>query len=533
MIVYRTLDNANELSDYHDLTCEQFDRVQHILSSESIFDFKNNLRCSTDLISTILNPNDFTYIDDTWIYDKSPLAIVHEYYSTCGGGKSFNPVKIEMASAGPYACIYNIPGSTPTRTMASGIYPQLKKAQANLAHKVLIYFCKRQQAMLNGTPFNYDEHSFDELQEAQDKYNEEKKIANEKRQQQPQQQQQQMVQDEYVHVNKEQQQTEQQQTEQTPAPVVDESNNDYIVIFDKFKLPRSCTIVNLSKDELCKKFIIQEGRKDYPQFASKVAIKYSTHLLDGTLIDETNKTEYFEIGVSSLTRGLELALFNMKEKEKCLVVVPPEYAYGERGAPPLIPPNQTLVYHIENVTIQYKSTPDQLIIDTMPVRDRLNQLKELRDEGKRSFINHHYGRCLKVYKNALKYLSLHTLGNVTEDEWQEIHEHGASICVNLAVCYASMSPPVWDRVRDYGLMGLDFADDNPKMYYWIARGYYQLGTLDLALENIDKSLAYGGATTPDPKATQLKKTITHDIQKNKVDEMKMFTKIFEEMGKQE
>lgn len=37
----------------------------------------------------------------------------------------------------------------------------------------------------------------------------------------------------------------------------------------------------------------------------------------------------------------------MKKGEVCKVTLKPEYAYGESGSPPKIPPNSTLVFEIE------------------------------------------------------------------------------------------------------------------------------------------------------------------------------------------
>jgi FKBP-type peptidyl-prolyl cis-trans isomerase len=57
------------------------------------------------------------------------------------------------------------------------------------------------------------------------------------------------------------------------------------------------------------------------------------------------------IGGDSLIRGWEEALPGMKVGETRKLTIPPELAYKEKGFPPGIPPNATLVFEVELLSI--------------------------------------------------------------------------------------------------------------------------------------------------------------------------------------
>ncbi len=59
----------------------------------------------------------------------------------------------------------------------------------------------------------------------------------------------------------------------------------------------------------------------------------------------------FQLGAGFLVKGLEAALPLMSRGQRAWVVVPPSEGYGERGHPPVVPPNATLVYDIELISM--------------------------------------------------------------------------------------------------------------------------------------------------------------------------------------
>ena len=81
---------------------------------------------------------------------------------------------------------------------------------------------------------------------------------------------------------------------------------------------------------------------------------YIGALQDGTVFDESygrGQPIQFVLGAGQLIRGWDLGLVGMKEGGKRRLVIPSELGYGERGAGGVIPPNATLLFEIELVSI--------------------------------------------------------------------------------------------------------------------------------------------------------------------------------------
>ena len=98
--------------------------------------------------------------------------------------------------------------------------------------------------------------------------------------------------------------------------------------------------------------IVKAGEGASPKVDSKVQVHYSGTLLDGTEFDSSYKRgEPASFPVNGVIAGWTEALQLMKEGAKWQLVIPSELAYAERGAPPMIPPNATLLFDVELLKI--------------------------------------------------------------------------------------------------------------------------------------------------------------------------------------
>lgn len=88
-----------------------------------------------------------------------------------------------------------------------------------------------------------------------------------------------------------------------------------------------------------------------------VAVHYTGMLIDGTVFDTSKRGPApqpisFAIGVGQVIEGWDKGIVGMKEGGTRKLSIPPEMAYGERGAAPVIPPNASLIFEVELVEIQ-------------------------------------------------------------------------------------------------------------------------------------------------------------------------------------
>jgi FKBP-type peptidyl-prolyl cis-trans isomerase len=82
----------------------------------------------------------------------------------------------------------------------------------------------------------------------------------------------------------------------------------------------------------------------------KVTVQYVGTLMDGTEFDSSRKRDKpfdFVLGKGRVIKGWDQGVAGMKVGGKRKLTIPPELAYGARGAPPKIAPNSTLQFEIE------------------------------------------------------------------------------------------------------------------------------------------------------------------------------------------
>ncbi len=98
--------------------------------------------------------------------------------------------------------------------------------------------------------------------------------------------------------------------------------------------------------------VIEKGAGASPKKTDSVTVHYKGTLIDGTEFDSSYKRgKPATFRVDRVIAGWTEALQLMKPGAKWQLFIPPDLAYGERGAGPRIGPNSTLIFEVELIKV--------------------------------------------------------------------------------------------------------------------------------------------------------------------------------------
>jgi peptidylprolyl isomerase len=98
----------------------------------------------------------------------------------------------------------------------------------------------------------------------------------------------------------------------------------------------------------------KKGEGEPPAVGTSIKVHYTGRLLLGNRKFDSSYDRgepiAFPVGTGRVIQGWDEALSQMTKGEKRTLIIPPELAYGERGAGGVIPPNAWLVFDVELVS---------------------------------------------------------------------------------------------------------------------------------------------------------------------------------------
>ncbi len=99
---------------------------------------------------------------------------------------------------------------------------------------------------------------------------------------------------------------------------------------------------------------LQVGTGKEATAKTKITVHYTGWLTNGTKFDSSvdrGQPFVFTLGVGQVIQGWDQGFAGMKVGGKRKLTIPPHMGYGARGAGGSIPPNSTLIFEVELISV--------------------------------------------------------------------------------------------------------------------------------------------------------------------------------------
>ncbi len=157
------------------------------------------------------------------------------------------------------------------------------------------------------------------------------------------------------------------------------------------------------------------------------AVHYAGHLLDGTRLHE-NATERspisFHLGRGSVLKGWDVAVATMTRGEAALITIHSDWAHGDIGSPPCVPPRVWVQFELHLLDWQEVSIRD------LDRNTRVLRAQALKERGNLNFKANDIALAMSNYVAAFPFLE--QIQGVAEGDLR------CTLMVNQATCLAKL-----------------------------------------------------------------------------------------------
>ncbi|XP_063979558.1 inactive peptidyl-prolyl cis-trans isomerase FKBP6 [Diachasmimorpha longicaudata] len=256
--------------------------------------------------------------------------------------------------------------------------------------------------------------------------------------------------------------------------------------FDKIKEKME----NLTADGKVKKLIRQKGVGPVIPPDALVTIKYSGYFEgEDEPYDSSHArgtTDRYQLNNSELIPGFELAIQSMRKHEVSIFWVHPDYAFGELGCAPLIPPSVeimfviSLINYLDNASVNnFANLSIEEKKQFKNVKDNVAHIFKIAGDG---FKQRKYKQAIRDYKKIMSFLEEAELeGEEDQDEMKKLLTRAAQ---NLAICYNRENMP-----RQACIACNEAPYKTAKIHFHYGRALIKMGEYNQALSELEKCLA--------------------------------------------
>ena len=212
--------------------------------------------------------------------------------------------------------------------------------------------------------------------------------------------------------------------------------------------------INITEDKGIIKKVFNYGLNKenvLPEEGQEIIAHYKGTLEDGTVFDSSyNRQEPFKfiLGKGQVIKGWDMGFATMKKGERALLICQPEYAYGENGSPPAIPPNSILHFEVELINFYDKKKEKWEMSD----EEKQIEANKLKVEGNSLFKESKYNEAYHIYKEGFDYIS-----DIDNNEIK------LNYYLNLSICANKINN--WRESNEYSESALEIDQNNIKALY--------------------------------------------------------------------
>ncbi|XP_073349345.1 inactive peptidyl-prolyl cis-trans isomerase FKBP6-like [Pagrus major] len=228
------------------------------------------------------------------------------------------------------------------------------------------------------------------------------------------------------------------------------------------------------------KKVVQPGEGPPVPRNASVLIHYSGFLeYSADPFETTTNLKYprmMKLGRDVTLAGLELGLLTMRKGEFSLFLIQPQYAYGDMGSPPFIPPAAVVLYEVHILDFLDSGQVDDFVElsleeqNTVPLSTLLEVVNTVRSFGNRCFNRSHYDNAKDRYKQAV--MLLETRETKRDAEKERIRTALLPLFLNLSLAELRLDRP--HKALKYGNKALEIDSTNTKALFRCGQAYLEL-----------------------------------------------------------